>query len=182
MSHITFLMSFHIMSKISNQTSKIDLNNWTYYFKSKSISPINFIGFKAPLHLCRDIYDGNIELSKAEKDQGQFKLDLNEITRGNPKKKPAVQIKTIENIKNLDKSRQKVADLFNDSAKIRSKAKHETKHGAGILTLKWILQILPIALAQVKAVNSSESLLNEIRHTVYSLYQSKKLLKKYTIT
>ena len=63
-------------------------------------------------------------------------MDLNEITRGNPKKKPADQIKTIENIKNLDKSRQKVADLFNDSAKIRSKAKHETKHGTGILTLK----------------------------------------------
>ena len=58
------------------------------------------------MHLCRDIYDGNIELAKAEKDQGQFKLDLNEITRGNPKKKPADQIKTIENIKNLDKLRQ----------------------------------------------------------------------------
>ena len=45
-----------------------------------------------------------------------------------------------------------------------------------------MLQRLPIALAQVKAGNNSESLLNEIRQIVYSLYQSNKSLKKYTIT
>ena len=36
-----------------------------------------------------------------------------------------------------------------------------------------MLQRLPIALAQVKADNNSECLLNEIRQIVYSLYQSK---------
>ena len=50
-----------------------------------------------------------------------------------------------------------------------------------------MLQGLPIALAQVKASNNSESLLNEIRQIVYSLYQSKQVTKsilvyKYTIT
>ena len=35
-----------------------------------------------------------------------------------------------------------------------------------------------IALAQVKADNNSESLLNGIRQTVYSLYQSKEITKK----
>ena len=35
---------------------------------------------------------------------------------------------------------------------------------------------------QVKAGNNSESLLNEISQIVYSLYQSKKSPKKYTIT
>ena len=39
-----------------------------------------------------------------------------------------------------------------------------------ILTPKQILQRLPIALAQVKAGNNSERLLNEIRQIVYSLY------------
>ena len=34
-----------------------------------------------------------------------------------------------------------------------------------------MLQRLPIALAQVKAGNDYESLLNEIRQIVYSLYQ-----------
>ena len=45
-----------------------------------------------------------------------------------------------------------------------------------------MLQRLPIALAHVKAGNKSENLLNEIRQIVYSLYQLKKLLKKYGIT
>ena len=41
-----------------------------------------------------------------------------------------------------------------------------------------MLQTLPIALAQVKADNNSESLLNEIGQIVYSLYQSKEVTKK----
>ena len=41
-----------------------------------------------------------------------------------------------------------------------------------------MLQILPIALAQVKANNTSENLLNEIRQIIYSLYQSKEITKK----
>ena len=47
-----------------------------------------------------------------------------------------------------------------------------------IFTPKQMLQRLPIALAQVKAGNNSESLLNEIRQIVYSLYQSKQITKK----
>ena len=41
-----------------------------------------------------------------------------------------------------------------------------------------MLQRLSIALAQVKAGNNSESLLNEIRQIVYSLYESKEITKK----
>ena len=43
-----------------------------------------------------------------------------------------------------------------------------------ILTPNQMLKRLPIALAQTKAGNNSESLLNEIRQIVYSLYRSKK--------
>ena len=45
-----------------------------------------------------------------------------------------------------------------------------------------MLQRLPIALGQVQAGKNSESLSNEIRKIVYSLYQSKEITKKYTIT
>ena len=41
-----------------------------------------------------------------------------------------------------------------------------------------MLQRLPITLAQVKAGNNSEKLLNEMRQVVYSLYQSKEITKK----
>ena len=41
-----------------------------------------------------------------------------------------------------------------------------------------MLQRLPTALAQVKAGNNSQNLLNEIRQIIYSLYQSKETTKK----
>ena len=47
-----------------------------------------------------------------------------------------------------------------------------------ILTSKQMLQRLPIALAQVKAGNTSENLLNEIRQIIYSLYRAKEITKK----
>ena len=90
----------------------------------------------------------------------------------------------MKNAKNLYNSRQKVINLFNDSAKIRSEAIYKSKQnetkgtGLKILTPKQMLQRLPIALAQVKAGNNSENLLNEIRQIVYSLYQSKEITKK----
>ena len=61
-----------------------------------------------------------------------------------------------------------------------SEAKIKPTKGTGlkILTPKQMLQRLPIALAQVKAGNNSESLLNEIRKIVYSLYESKEITKK----
>ena len=51
--------------------------------------------------------------------------------------------------------------------------------GLKISTPKQMLQRLPIAPAQIKAGNNSKTLLNEVRQIVYSLHQSKKLLKKY---
>ena len=66
-----------------------------------------------------------------------------------------------------------LSDANYDSKNSGSKGK-ELK----ILTPKQMLQRLPIALTQVKAGNNSESLLNEIRHIVYSLYQSKQITKK----
>ena len=61
-----------------------------------------------------------------------------------------------------------------------SEANYKAKYGKGlkILTPKQMLQTLPIALAQVKAGNNSERLLNEIRQIVYSLYQSNEITKK----
>ena len=41
-----------------------------------------------------------------------------------------------------------------------------------------MLQRLPIALGQVKTVNTSENLLNEIRQIIYSFYQAKEVTKK----
>ena len=41
-----------------------------------------------------------------------------------------------------------------------------------------MLPRLPIALAQVKAGNTSENLLNEIRQIIHFLYRAKEIIKK----
>ena len=41
-----------------------------------------------------------------------------------------------------------------------------------------MLQRLPIALAQIKAGNTSENLLNEIRQIIYSLCQAKEITRE----
>ena len=80
----------------------------------------------------------------------------------------------------LYKARNSAIELFDDYSSIVSKAKLKATKGTRLklLTLKQMLQRLPIALAQVNAGNNSENLLNENRQIVYSLYQSKKITKK----
>ena len=70
--------------------------------------------------------------------------------------------------------------MFDDFSRIESEAKIKTKYGEGlkILTPKQIPQRLPIALIQVKAGNTSENLLNEIRQIIYSLHREKEVTKK----
>ena len=80
----------------------------------------------------------------------------------------------------LCKARNEAIKFYDDYSLIMSEAKIKVTKGKGlkILTPKQMLQRFPIALAQVKAGNSSENLLNEIRQIVYSLYQSKEITKK----
>ena len=56
--------------------------------------------------------------------------------------------------------------------------KTKQRKGLKILTPKQMLQRLPVAIAQVKTVKNSKKLLNKIRQIVYSLYHSKKIIKK----
>ena len=73
---------------------------------------------------------------------------------------------------------QKGKGLSSDLARIDGVAKvfdHKVSDHSNlkILTPKQMLQRLPIALAQVKAVNRTENLLNEIRQITHYLYRAK---------
>ena len=59
----------------------------------------------------------------------------------------------------------------------RKLTREQEGEGLKILTPNQMLKRLPIALAQIKAGNNSERLLNEIRQIVYYLYRSKKITK-----
>ena len=88
----------------------------------------------------------------------------------------------LKNLYNFFEGREKIIDAF-ESKIFLTKSKgarilNPDHSKLKILTHKQMLQRLPIALAQVKAGNNSESLFNEIRQIVYSLYQSKQITKK----
>ena len=92
-------------------------------------------------------------------------------------KKTIEQKETINNLEKFYNSREEVINFFRDYIEILSDANYDAKQnetkgkGLKILTPTQMVQRLPIALAQVKAGNNLESLLNEIRQIVYSLYQ-----------
>ena len=75
------------------------------------------------------------------------------------------QKSTTKNIKTFYESLEKDIKVFDDHSRIISQAKYKTedREGLKILTPKQMTQRLPISLAQVKAGNTSEKLLNETR-------------------
>ena len=83
----------------------------------------------------------------------------------------------MDSAKALLEGREMVFKAF-ESGIFQKSEESQKGEGLKILTPNQMLKRLPIALAQVKAGNSSESLLNEIRQIVYSLYRSKEITKK----
>ena len=122
--------------------------------------------------------NNQIKFSEVKNKQNTFLKKLSNIKIG---KKTTELKETINNLEKFCSSREEVINFFRDYIEMLSDAKYDAKQdetkgtGLKILTPKQMLQRLPIALAQVKAGNNSESLLNEIRQIVYSLYQSKQI-------
>ena len=84
-------------------------------------------------------------------------------------KKNTEQEEVVDNLEKLYNSREEVINFFRDYIEMLSDANYDARKNKTegkrleILTPKQMLQRLPIARAQVKVGNNSESLLNEIR-------------------
>ena len=118
-------------------------------------------------------------MEKAIEQQHMFFKYLNIIRIGN---KNDNQKRTLANINMFYNARDNAIKFIRDYGgmilEAKKLAKEQEGTGLKILTPNQMLKRLPIALAQVKAGNNSESLLNEIRQIVYSLYRSKEITKK----
>ena len=124
------------------------------------------------------IYSLKIEkFEVVEKIQIEFESKFSSVTIGGNKLDK--QLCEIENITKFYKLPEEVIKFYNDYSKMVNKAPFDAKYGKElkILIPTQMLQRLPIALAQVKADNASENLLNKIRQIIYSLFQEKKFLK-----
>ena len=129
------------MDEILEMSNKIVYGQLIYDFKGPTRS-INFGKFGDPIYIYNHMENGDTTLQQVEKQQKDFKKELNEITSGNPKHKSNNQLYVIKNVKNLYDSRQKIIDLLNDNSKIRSEAIYKSKQnetkgkGLKILTPK----------------------------------------------
>ena len=68
-------------------------------------------------------------------------------------------------------------DTTNMSELEGTESAEQPGQGLKMLTPDQMISRLPITLAQLKAGNNSQKLINEIRQLLYSLYRSKKLTK-----
>ena len=137
-----------------------------------------FDGLKGPLVFLKEIKEGRTSIQEAKNIQKEFNKQLNFIRRGNENQE---QRQVLNNINNLYNARDIAIKFIENYGSMILEAKKIVKQegqGLKILTPNQMLKRLPIALAQIKAGNNSESLLNEIRQIVYSLYRSKEISKK----
>ena len=166
------------LNKIEELNNRIDYDDLDYVVLSKDME-YNFSIKKDPISLLKAIKDGEISLKEARDRQRNYLQYLNIIRKGH---KNSVQKRTLSNIENHFNEGEKAINFIEDYGSIvleaRRLAKEQEGKGLKILTPNQMLKRLPIALAQVKAGNNSESLLNEIRQIVYSLYRSKEITKK----
>ena len=163
-----------------------ELHDNVYYNNSKfeyvgSSKNVLFYEFMDSKELFNAIKNSQITFSEVKNKQNEF---LNKLSNIKICKKTIEQKEKINNLEKFYNSREEVINFFRDYIEMLSDANYNAKQnetkgtGLKVLTPKQMLQRLPIALAQVKAGNNSESLLNEIRKIVYSLYQSKQITKK----
>ena len=101
------------------------------------------------------------------------------VKKKNPQDPEQKKLKSdvLDSVSTLVKGRELMYNAFRSGIFRRLERSQEGK-GLKILTPNQMLKRLPIALAQVKSGNNSESLLNEITQIVYSLYRSKEITKK----
>ena len=144
---------------------KIDYNNLKYVAVSSG-DEYSFDKLDNPLVLVSDIKKGKVSLGKANNQQQNYYNYLNKIRRGN---------KNANQKKSLSKFIEDYGSMILEEKKL---AKEQEGTGLKILTPNQMLKRLAIALAQIKAGNNSESLLNEIRQIAYSLDRSKEITKK----
>ena len=149
--------------------NKVDYNNLNYVVLSSG-DEYNFNKLDDPLTFLNNIKKGKISLNKAIEQQRNYYNYLNIIQIGN---KNANQKKVLANANILYNARNSAIKFIQEYGSMILEAKRPAKQkgtGLKILTPNQMLKKLPIALAQIKAGNNSESLLYEIRRIAYSLY------------
>ena len=140
----------------------VDYENLNFQYVGPT-EDVSFYKYKDSGELFNAIKDNQINFNDVEKRQNEF---LNKLISKKIGKKTLEQKEVINNLEKFYISREEVINFFRDYGKMVLDASQKSKPNETkgkelkILTPKQMLQRLPITLAQVKASNNSESLLN----------------------
>ena len=169
------------IKRIEEIEKKVDRNKMVYKGTNKTY---DFRNFKTIRTFGNEIRNNVISLDTANIEQANllsYVYDFSKKTRPRNPEQRQLKADIEDSVTSLVQGREMVINAF--KSRIFQVSKEE-QEGTGvnemlkILTPNQMLKRLPIPLAQVKAGNNSESLLNEIRQIVYSLYRSKEITKK----
>ena len=170
------------IKRIEEIEKQVDRNRMVYKGSNKTY---DFRNFKTIRAFGNEIRNNVVDMKTADIDQTSLISHINNFIKTKPldPEKRKLRSDVLNSVSALVKGREMVLPVFKSGIFQVSK---ESQKGEGvnkgerikILTPNQMLKRLPIALAQVKAGNNSESLLNEIRQIAYSLYRSKEITKK----
>ena len=140
----------------------------------------DFRNFKTIRTFGNEIKNNVINENIANNEQNELLNYIEEFSSSTKPRDPELKKnkkEVLDSVLALLQGREEVFTAFKSGIFPRSEESQEGE-GLKILTPNQMLKRLPIALAQIKAGNNSESLLNEIRQIIYSLYRSKEITKK----
>ena len=168
------------IKRIEEIEKKVDRNRIVYKGTNKTY---DFRNFKTIRAFGNEIRNNVISLDTANIEQANLLSYISDFMKTKPRdpEKRKLRADVLNSVSSLGQGREMVLTAFKSGTFHKPE---ESQKGEGvneqlkILTPNQMLKRLPIVLAQVKAGNNSESLLNEIRQIVYSLYRSKEITKE----
>ena len=170
------------IKRIEEIEKNIDRNKMVYESASRTY---DFRGFETIRAYGNDIRNNVISLKAANLEQANLLAHVQNFVKNTKPQDPEqkkLKSDVLDSVRALVKGRELMYNAFRSGIFHRLEKSQEgevanemsrvnASERLKILTPNQMLKRLPIALAQVKAGNNSESLLNEIRQIVYSLYR-----------
>ena len=168
------------IKRIEEMEKKVDRNRMVYKGTNKTS---DFRNFKTIRAFGNETRNNIVSLDTANIEQANLLSYISDFMKTKPRdpEKRKLRSDVSNSVSSIVQGREMVLTVFKSGIfhKLEESQKGEgVNERLKILTPNQMLKILPIALAQVKAGNNSESLLNEIRQIVYPLYRSKEITKK----
>ena len=171
------------IKRIEEIEKNVDRDKMFYELTNRNY---DFRGFKTIRTYGNDIRNNVTSLRAANLEQANLLAHVKNVVKNTKPQDPEqkkLKSDVLNSVRALVEGRELMYNAFRSGIFHRLE---ESQEGEGvnegeqlkILTPNQMVKRLQIALAQVKAGNNSESLLNEIRQIVYSLYRSKEITKK----